>query len=75
MDCSSCLAELMLCSCLFFLLQILIEGTVGDDFTGDIAIDDLSFLNCEPYDGESLCFALFCSFTHPTFRKQQLFAF
>lgn len=32
--------------------QILIEGTVGDDFTGDIAIDDLSFLNCEPYDGE-----------------------
>lgn len=37
----------------FFPLQILIEGTVGDDFTGDIAIDDLSFLNCEPYDGES----------------------
>ncbi|XP_068438273.1 MAM and LDL-receptor class A domain-containing protein 1 [Clinocottus analis] len=32
--------------------QILIEGTVGDDFNGDIAIDDLSFLECEPYDGE-----------------------
>uniref|UniRef100_A0A669E9V5 MAM and LDL receptor class A domain containing 1 n=1 Tax=Oreochromis niloticus TaxID=8128 RepID=A0A669E9V5_ORENI len=32
--------------------QILIQGTVGDDFTGDIAIDDLSFLNCEPYEGE-----------------------
>uniref|UniRef100_A0AAQ5YMQ9 MAM domain-containing protein n=1 Tax=Amphiprion ocellaris TaxID=80972 RepID=A0AAQ5YMQ9_AMPOC len=32
--------------------QILIEGTVGDDFNGDIAIDDLSFLNCEPYEGE-----------------------
>lgn len=35
-------------------MQILIEGTVGDDFTGDIAIDDLSFLNCEPYDGKSV---------------------
>ncbi|KAM3838196.1 MAM and LDL-receptor class A domain-containing protein 1-like, partial [Diretmus argenteus] len=32
--------------------QILIEGTVGDDFTGDIAIDDLSFLDCVPYEGE-----------------------
>ncbi|XP_040023689.2 MAM and LDL-receptor class A domain-containing protein 1 [Gasterosteus aculeatus] len=32
--------------------QILIEGTVGDDFNGDIAIDDLSFLHCDPYDGE-----------------------
>ncbi|XP_056290660.1 MAM and LDL-receptor class A domain-containing protein 1 [Pseudoliparis swirei] len=32
--------------------QILIEGTVGDDFNGDIAIDDLSFLECDPYDGE-----------------------
>lgn len=32
--------------------QILIEGTVGDDFNGDIAIDDLSFLDCEPYEGE-----------------------
>ncbi|XP_046708496.1 MAM and LDL-receptor class A domain-containing protein 1 isoform X3 [Silurus meridionalis] len=31
--------------------QILVEGTVGDDFTGDIAIDDLSFLGCEPYKG------------------------
>ncbi|XP_031706231.1 MAM and LDL-receptor class A domain-containing protein 1 isoform X1 [Anarrhichthys ocellatus] len=32
--------------------QIVIEGTVGDDFNGDIAIDDLSFLDCDPYDGE-----------------------
>uniref|UniRef100_A0A8C5HM61 MAM and LDL-receptor class A domain-containing protein 1-like n=1 Tax=Gouania willdenowi TaxID=441366 RepID=A0A8C5HM61_GOUWI len=32
--------------------QILIEGTVGDDFHGDIAVDDLSFLHCEPFDGE-----------------------
>ncbi|KAM3593244.1 uncharacterized protein V6R79_008413 [Siganus canaliculatus] len=32
--------------------QILIEGTVGDDFSGDIAIDDLSFLNCELYEGD-----------------------
>ncbi|XP_037829280.1 MAM and LDL-receptor class A domain-containing protein 1 isoform X2 [Kryptolebias marmoratus] len=32
--------------------QILIEGTVGDDFKGDIAIDDLSFLDCETLDGE-----------------------
>ncbi|XP_026792984.3 MAM and LDL-receptor class A domain-containing protein 1 [Pangasianodon hypophthalmus] len=31
--------------------QILVEGTVGDDFTGDIAIDDLSFLGCQPYEG------------------------
>ncbi|XP_038153930.1 MAM and LDL-receptor class A domain-containing protein 1 isoform X2 [Cyprinodon tularosa] len=32
--------------------QILIEGTVGDDFEGDIAIDDLSFLDCHLFDGE-----------------------
>ncbi|XP_023673966.2 MAM and LDL-receptor class A domain-containing protein 1 isoform X1 [Paramormyrops kingsleyae] len=32
--------------------QILVEGTVGDDFTGDIAIDDLSFLDCIPHDGD-----------------------
>ncbi|KAM7390330.1 hypothetical protein PAMA_008482 [Pampus argenteus] len=32
--------------------QIVIEGTVGDDFNGDIAIDDLSFLDCDPYEGE-----------------------
>ncbi|XP_074478784.1 MAM and LDL-receptor class A domain-containing protein 1 isoform X2 [Sebastes fasciatus] len=32
--------------------QIVIEGTVGDDFKGDIAIDDLSFLDCVPYEGE-----------------------
>ncbi len=36
----------------FLLLQILVEGTVGDDFRGDIAIDDLSFIGCQPYDGE-----------------------
>lgn len=45
-------------------MQILIEGTVGDDFTGDIAIDDLSFLNCEPYDGKTV----FCtSFSRSVF--------
>ncbi|XP_035268745.1 MAM and LDL-receptor class A domain-containing protein 1 isoform X1 [Anguilla anguilla] len=32
--------------------QVLVEGTVGDDFNGDIAIDDLSFLDCIPYDGD-----------------------
>ncbi|KAL4635263.1 MAM and LDL-receptor class A domain-containing protein 1 [Arapaima gigas] len=32
--------------------QILVQGMVGDDFNGDIAIDDLSFLDCLPYDGE-----------------------
>ncbi|XP_061660532.1 MAM and LDL-receptor class A domain-containing protein 1 [Syngnathoides biaculeatus] len=32
--------------------QIVIEGTVGDDFNGDIGIDDLSFLGCVPYNGE-----------------------
>ncbi|KAM4687798.1 MAM and LDL-receptor class A domain-containing protein 1 [Discoglossus pictus] len=31
--------------------QLLIMGTVGDGFTGDIAIDDLSFLGCELYNG------------------------
>ncbi|CAB1349505.1 unnamed protein product, partial [Coregonus sp. 'balchen'] len=30
---------------------ILVEGTVGDDFNGDIAIDDLSFLDCVLYNG------------------------
>lgn len=44
----------------FLCLQILIEGTVGDDFNGDIAIDDLSFLDCVPYDGKSL---LLCYYT------------
>lgn len=37
---------------LFFFSQILIEGTVGDDFNGDIAIDDLSFFDCAPYEGK-----------------------
>ncbi|KAJ8419179.1 hypothetical protein AAFF_G00006780 [Aldrovandia affinis] len=32
--------------------MVLVEGTVGDDFNGDIAIDDLSFLDCDPYDGD-----------------------
>ncbi|XP_077592649.1 MAM and LDL-receptor class A domain-containing protein 1 [Stigmatopora nigra] len=32
--------------------QIVIEGTVGDDFNGDIAIDDVSFLGCVPHEGE-----------------------
>ncbi|XP_061122045.1 MAM and LDL-receptor class A domain-containing protein 1 isoform X2 [Syngnathus typhle] len=32
--------------------QIVIEGTVGDDFNGDIAIDDLSFMGCVPHQGE-----------------------
>jgi hypothetical protein len=29
-----------------------VEATVGDDFTGDIAIDDLSFLDCTLYPGK-----------------------
>ncbi|XP_062423588.1 MAM and LDL-receptor class A domain-containing protein 1 [Rhea pennata] len=32
--------------------QILVEGTVGDGFTGDIGIDDLSFLSCTLYNGK-----------------------
>ncbi|TRZ00115.1 hypothetical protein DNTS_020307 [Danionella cerebrum] len=32
--------------------QILVEGTVGDDFRGDIAIDDLSFYGCQPFEGD-----------------------
>nr|XP_016850155.1 PREDICTED: MAM and LDL-receptor class A domain-containing protein 1 [Anolis carolinensis] len=31
--------------------QILVEGTVGDGFTGDIGIDDLSFMDCMLYNG------------------------
>ncbi|XP_075067573.1 MAM and LDL-receptor class A domain-containing protein 1 [Mixophyes fleayi] len=31
--------------------QLLITGMVGDGFTGDIAIDDMSFLNCTLYKG------------------------
>ncbi|MBN3307352.1 MALR1 protein, partial [Amia calva] len=36
----------------FLPFQILVEGTVGDDFNGDIAIDDLSFMDCVPYEGD-----------------------
>ncbi|NXG52776.1 MALR1 protein, partial [Psilopogon haemacephalus] len=31
--------------------QILVKGTVGDGFTGDIGLDDLSFLGCTLYQG------------------------
>ncbi|KAM6162719.1 MAM and LDL-receptor class A domain-containing protein 1 [Erethizon dorsatum] len=31
--------------------QILVEASVGDGFTGDIAIDDLSFMNCTLHQG------------------------
>uniref|UniRef100_A0A4X2LXR5 MAM and LDL receptor class A domain containing 1 n=1 Tax=Vombatus ursinus TaxID=29139 RepID=A0A4X2LXR5_VOMUR len=31
--------------------QILVEAAVGDGFTGDIAIDDLSFMDCALYPG------------------------
>uniref|UniRef100_A0A286XQ85 MAM and LDL receptor class A domain containing 1 n=1 Tax=Cavia porcellus TaxID=10141 RepID=A0A286XQ85_CAVPO len=32
--------------------QILVEASVGDGFTGDIAIDDLSFMDCTLYRGD-----------------------
>ncbi|OXB84679.1 UNVERIFIED_CONTAM: hypothetical protein H355_001156, partial [Colinus virginianus] len=32
--------------------QILVKGTVGDGFTGDIGLDDLSFLDCALYNGK-----------------------
>ncbi|NWY41718.1 MALR1 protein, partial [Sylvia atricapilla] len=32
--------------------QILVEGTVGDGFTGDIGLDDVSFLGCTLYNGK-----------------------
>ncbi|XP_075925333.1 MAM and LDL-receptor class A domain-containing protein 1 isoform X2 [Petromyzon marinus] len=32
--------------------QVLVEGVVGDDYHSDIAIDDLSFINCPLFDGE-----------------------
>ncbi|XP_029442905.1 MAM and LDL-receptor class A domain-containing protein 1 [Rhinatrema bivittatum] len=31
--------------------QVLVKGTVGDGFTGDIGIDDLSFMDCTLYNG------------------------
>ncbi|KAK2531283.1 Malrd1 [Columba livia] len=31
--------------------QILVKGTIGDGFTGDIGLDDLSFLGCTLYNG------------------------
>uniref|UniRef100_A0A672TQ22 MAM and LDL receptor class A domain containing 1 n=1 Tax=Strigops habroptila TaxID=2489341 RepID=A0A672TQ22_STRHB len=31
--------------------QILVRGTVGDGFTGDIGLDDTSFLGCTLYNG------------------------
>lgn len=32
--------------------EVVIEGFVGDDYRGDIALDDLSFTaECLPYDG------------------------
>uniref|UniRef100_A0A803V093 MAM and LDL receptor class A domain containing 1 n=1 Tax=Ficedula albicollis TaxID=59894 RepID=A0A803V093_FICAL len=31
--------------------QILVKGTVGDGFTGDIGLDDVSFLGCTLYNG------------------------
>ncbi|XP_074753596.1 MAM and LDL-receptor class A domain-containing protein 1 [Athene noctua] len=31
--------------------QILVKGTVGDGFTGDIGLDDMSFLGCTLYSG------------------------
>ncbi|XP_051465140.1 MAM and LDL-receptor class A domain-containing protein 1 [Apus apus] len=31
--------------------QILVEGIVGDGFTGDIGLDDVSFLGCTLYNG------------------------
>ncbi|NWU91638.1 MALR1 protein, partial [Upupa epops] len=31
--------------------QILVKGTVGDGFTGDIGLDDISFLGCTLYKG------------------------
>ncbi|XP_054528856.1 MAM and LDL-receptor class A domain-containing protein 1-like [Pan troglodytes] len=32
-------------------MEILVEASVGDGFTGDIAIDDLSFMDCTLYPG------------------------
>lgn len=29
------------------------KGTVGDGFTGDIGLDDMSFLGCTLYNGKS----------------------
>ncbi|XP_032736758.1 MAM and LDL-receptor class A domain-containing protein 1 [Lontra canadensis] len=31
--------------------QVLVEASVGDGFTGDIAVDDLSFMDCTLYPG------------------------
>ncbi|RXN00744.1 MAM and LDL-receptor class A domain-containing protein 1 [Acipenser ruthenus] len=39
------------------LISILVEGTVSDDFNGDIGIDNLSFMDCVLYNGE----CIYCS--------------
>ncbi|NXK56744.1 MALR1 protein, partial [Chauna torquata] len=44
--------------------QILVKGTVGDGFTGDIGLDDMSFLDCTLYNGKNrvkvMCKSLIC---------------
>ncbi|KAF4800644.1 MAM and LDL receptor class A domain containing 1 [Turdus rufiventris] len=37
-----------------FQRTILVKGTVGDGFTGDIGLDDVSFLGCTLYNGTSV---------------------
>ncbi|NXO27132.1 MALR1 protein, partial [Cisticola juncidis] len=46
--------------------QILVEGTVGDGFTGDIGLDDVSFLGCTLYNGAQHPFGSFFKGNLPT---------
>lgn len=47
------------------------KGTVGDGFTGDIGLDDMSFLGCTLYNGKSrikvTCKSLICDDCFPSF--------
>ncbi|NWW37180.1 MALR1 protein, partial [Panurus biarmicus] len=46
--------------------QILVKGTVGDGFTGDIGLDDVSFLGCTLYNGAQHYFGSFFKGNLPT---------
>ncbi|KAK2536438.1 Malrd1 [Columba guinea] len=52
--------------------SILVKGTIGDGFTGDIGLDDLSFLGCTLYNVMEVCDfedTNHCGWYQPTLRQ------
>ncbi|NXD70883.1 MALR1 protein, partial [Eolophus roseicapillus] len=45
--------NMVLCDVSLPMAGILVKGTVGDGFTGDIGLDDMSFLGCTLYNGKN----------------------